>query len=123
MEMKKYIEMGEENAGRQIDLAKYLDTQASTLRLVKQGKKSLTAAVCIKLARYINIDELEVIAASNLIIEKDEERRKIFESCFKAGSKAASIAMVIGVTSIMTVEANALNNINLNSSVLQEYKL
>jgi len=102
MEMKEFIEMGEKKAGKQIELANYLNIQSSTLRLVKQGKKSLTTALCIKLARYIEADELEVIAASNLIIEKDEERRKIFESCLKKTSKVASIAMIIGATTLLT---------------------
>lgn len=120
MEMKEFIEMGEKKAGSQKELAKILDTRYTTLVAVKNGKRSLTAAICIKLARYINIDELEVIAASNLIIEKDEERRKIFESCFKGASKAASVALIVGVTSIMTADANTLNNNNLKTGLLQE---
>lgn len=103
MEMKKYIEMGEKKAGKQIELANFLDIQSSTLRLVKQGKKSLTNAVCIKLARYIEVDELEVIAASSLIIEKDEERRKIFESCFKKTSRAANFIVAALLLALVTI--------------------
>lgn len=122
MEMKKFIEMGEKKAGKQIELAKYLNIQASTLGLVKQGKKSLTTALCIKLARYIEVDELEVIAASNLIIEKDEERRKIFESCLKKTSRAATVTIAAFIISILTLapitpthavqNSKSANNIN-----------
>jgi transcriptional regulator with XRE-family HTH domain len=117
MEMKKFIEMGEKKAGKQIELAKYLNIQASTLGLVKQGKKSLTAALCIKLARYINVDELEVIAASNLIIEKDEERRKIFESCLKKTSKAAGVTAAAIVISILTLAPIAPTGATLNGKI------
>lgn len=102
MEMKKYIELGEEKAGSQKKLAEYLDTRYTTLGLVKSGKKSLTTALCIKLARYIEEDELKVIAASNLIIEKDENRRKIFESCFSKVASFTIAAFFLAVISIMT---------------------
>lgn len=81
MEMKKYIEMGEKKAGKQIELARILDVRDSTLRLVKSGNNGLPDAICIKLADYIEVNPLHVIAASNLVTEKNEERRKIFESC------------------------------------------
>lgn len=111
MDMKKYIEMGEEKAGNQVKLAKFLNIQPSTLGLVKMGKKSLTAALCLKLAQFIEVDEVKVISASNLIIEKNPERRKIFESYLKGGSKAASFALIavfLSVNLIMTpTPANA----------------
>ena len=49
-------------------------------------------AICIKLADYIEVDRLEVIAASNLVTEKDQERRKLFESCF---TTAASVIFLL----------------------------
>ncbi|GJL73527.1 MAG: hypothetical protein NMNS01_27260 [Nitrosomonas sp.] len=101
MEMKKFIEMGEKKAGKQIELAKHLNIRPSTLRIVKSGRTSLPAAICIELARYIDVDELEVIAASNLIIEKNEERRKIFESCFKT-ARTASIVIALGAATMIS---------------------
>ncbi|SFU39688.1 hypothetical protein SAMN05216339_1023 [Nitrosomonas eutropha] len=104
MEMKTYIEMGETKAGSQIALAKYLGQYDSGLRAVKGGKKGLPDAVCIKLADYIGVDRLEVIAASNLVTEKDEERREIFRSCFEK-SKERATATIIGslVISLLTL--------------------
>ena len=100
MDMKTYIEMGEKRAGKQSELAKYLNVRYTTIGLVKSGKRGLPEALCIKLARYIDEDEIKVIAASNLVTEKDEERRKIFESCF---SRAAGIVSVASVISILTL--------------------
>jgi len=92
MDMKTYIEMGEKKAGKQVELARMLNVRDTALRLAKSGKKGLPDAICIKLADYIEVNPLQVIAASNLVTEKDEERRKIFESCF---TRAASTLFVL----------------------------
>ncbi len=102
MEMKKYIEIGEKKAGKQKDLALILAIKDNHLRNAKSGRSGLPIEVCIKLADYINEDRLKIIAASNLVTEKNEEKRSILKSCFKYTSKAASIALLIGVTSIMS---------------------
>ena len=113
MDMKTYIEMGEKRAGKQSELAKYLNVRYTTIGLVKSGKRGLPEALCIKLARYIDEDEIKVIAASNLVTEKDEERRKIFESCF---SRAASVTAAAIVISILTlIPQSTVNALNLNS--------
>jgi proteasome lid subunit RPN8/RPN11 len=108
MELKKYIEKGEEKAGKQIELAKILGISDGYIRMVKSKKRGLPVETCILLADYINEDRLEVIAASGLVTEKDEKKRKIFESCFKKTSQAACIGLVISLTMIMTpIPANA----------------
>lgn len=121
MDMKEFIEMGEKKAGSQKELAEYLGTRYTTLVAVKAGKKSLTTALCIKLGRYIDVDELEVIAASNLIIEKDAERRKIFESCIKKTSQAACLGIVVALSLIMTpstAHAASLNEVGSSHFIL-----
>lgn len=100
MDMKNYIEQAEKKAGKQTELAKLLGVSASYLRLIKAGKNGLSADMCIVLADYIGADRLQVIAASNLVTERDEKKRKIFESCFR---KVASVAAVAAVTSILTL--------------------
>ncbi|MDP3662068.1 MAG: hypothetical protein U1D41_10135 [Nitrosomonas sp.] len=107
MEMKNYIELGEKKAGSQIKLAEYLGQYDSGLRAVKAGKKGLPDAVCIKLADYIGVDRLEVIAASNLVTEKDEERRKIFESCFTRAASIAAAALIFAGSSMTSSPAHA----------------
>ena len=132
MKMKEYVERGEKKASSQVKLAEFLKIQASTLGLVKQGKKSLATAYCIKLARYIGVDELEVIAASNLIIEKDEEKRKIFESCLEKTKHAATVTVTTFVISILTLapispthaefKTNLSNNINYTQCYIGNLK-
>lgn len=112
MEMKAYIEKAEKKAGKQIELAKKLGISDAYIRMVKTGRRGFSDDICIKLADYIGEDRLEVIAASNLVTEKDEEKRKIFESCFKKTNQAACISLIIGLSLIMTpstAQAASLN--------------
>ncbi len=104
MDINKYIEMGEKKAGKQIELAKILGISDSYIRIVKTGRRGLPDAVCILLAEYIGENPIEVIAASNLVTEKDEGKRKVFERYLKKpNSEAASITTVILVTLILTL--------------------
>lgn len=100
MKMNEYLEKAQRKAGSQIKLAKILGISDRYIRLVRDGERSLADDICIKLADYIKEDRLEVIAASNLVTEKDEEKRKIFESCFR---KVASVAAAAVITSILTL--------------------
>jgi len=130
MEMKNYIEKAEKKAGKQIELAKLLGISDAYIRMVKAGKRGFPDDICIKIADYIDEDRLEVIAASNLVTEKDEEKRKIFESCFtktsKAASKAASFivaALFIALISITSPNpANADQTTVSNSDYLYYVK-
>lgn len=116
MDIKNYIEIGEKKAGKQIELARILGISDSYIRIVKTGRRGFPVEVCIELARYIGEDEIKVVAASQLVTEKDGRKRKIFESCFKNTDKAASIAMAAIVISVLTfapmkpIQANQLNN-------------
>ena len=93
--MKKFIEEGAKKAGNNKELAKILNQSETILSDVKAGKKGLNDAACIKLADFIGVNPLYVIAASNLVTEKDEEKRKIFESCFtRAASAIFALAAV-----------------------------
>lgn len=100
MEMKNYIEKAEKKAGMQIELAKLLNISSNNIRSIKAGKRGMPVDACIILANYIEEDPLKVIAASNLVTEKDERKRKIFESCF---SRAASVTAAAIVISILTL--------------------
>ena len=102
MKMKNYIEIGATKAGGNKPLAKILGQSEVALCEAKSGKRGLNDAICIKLADYIEVDRIEIIAASNLVTEKDEERRKIFESCFSRAASFTIAAIFIAVISIMT---------------------
>lgn len=120
MDMKNYIEMAEKKAGKQIELARILGISDAYVRAAKRGARGLPVDICILLARYIDADELSVIAASNLVTEKDEKKRKIFESCFR---KVASVAGAAIVISILTLPATKQVSAQEITSNLPLYKL
>lgn len=107
MDMKTFIEIGEKKAGKQIELAKLLNVRDTTIRLAKSGKKGLPDAICIKLADYIEVNPLQVIAASNLVTEKDEERIKIFKSCLNRAASIAAAALIFTFSSMTSSPAHA----------------
>lgn len=118
MEMKNYIESAEKKAGKQIELAKILRVTAGYLRAVKAGKKGFSTDMCIVLADYIGADRLEVIAASNLVTEKDERKRKIFESCFtRAASFSFAAFLIFALTIVSPSPANAAISPSESSSI------
>jgi len=123
MEIKEFIEIGERKAGKQVELAKILGIRDTSLRLAKSGKKGLPDAVCIELADYIQEDPLMVIAASNLVTEKDERRRKVFEKCIKRTSQAACVGFVLISALNLMPAHNTMKYMDINSSGLQQYKL
>lgn len=114
MEMNEYIEKAEEKARSQTNLAKILGISARYIRLIKEGKRCLGVEECVLLADYIKEDRLQVIAASNLVTEKDEKKRKILESCFR---KVATVAGVAIITSIMTLSTGSTVQANPTQSV------
>jgi hypothetical protein len=120
MKLKFFLETGEKTMKTQRALAKYLEQDDSVLRAAKAGKRGLPDYTCIKLADLIDAPRLEVIAASNLATEKNEERRKLFETCF---SKAAGIILTVGAFSMATpspVEAAPILDVTNNQ--LEEEK-
>lgn len=118
MKMNNYIEIAEKKAGKQIELAKILGVSDGYIRMVKAGKRGLPAEVCILLADYIEADRLEIIAASNLVTEKDEKKRKIFESCFTKAASMTAAALIIGASSIVSPSpANASTATNASATI------
>lgn len=108
MKLNNYLDIAEKKAGKKIEIENILGISYAYIRIVRNEKRGLPTEVCILLADYIEADRLEVIAASNLVTEKDEKKRKIFESCFSRAATITAALSLIGVTSIMTpTTANA----------------
>ena len=120
MELKNYIEKAEKKAGSQIELAKFLGISTGYIRNAKANKSGLPDPLCMKLADYINEDKLSVIAASGLVTEKDPERRKILESCFRKVASVAGAAIVISILTLPTTKQVSAQEITSN---LPLYKL
>jgi len=100
MKLCEYVEKAEKKAGKQIELAKILGISDAYIRNAKRERSGLPTAICMLLADYIDEDQIKVIAASELVTEKDEKKRKILESCFR---KVASIAAAGIVTALVTI--------------------
>lgn len=121
--ISEYIERAEKKAGTQKELARMLGVTTSYIRNVKAKKSGLAVETCIELADFIKEDRLHVIAASGLVTEKDERKRKILESCFKKTSQAAGITAAAIVISVLTfAPMTPVQASQLNSNYV-EYKL
>lgn len=104
MEFKNYIENGERKAGKQAELAKILRISDASIRAAKRGIRGLPDTVCYELAEYLGEEIGRVIAARNLVTEKDESRRKIFENYLKKSGENAAKMMIGGlVISLLTL--------------------
>ncbi len=122
MELKDYINMGEVEAGTQVKLATILDIKDANIRRSKRGITPLPDPVCIVLANLIKVDPLKVIAASNLVTEKNPKRRKILEGCL-ATMTSIAFAILISVNSITSEAKSMLDNNNTMKNMVTFYLL
>lgn len=75
MQLRDYIEEGARKAGSLTALGKMLDMSQPTISAAKAHRRPLTNKACFQLAEYIGADLKAVIAANELVTEKDEEKR------------------------------------------------
>ncbi len=78
MELKFLIESANQAAGTQSALAKRLGVSSMQLTHAKAGRSGLPVSACFRLAEILEIDAKPVIAASELVTEKNPERRAVF---------------------------------------------
>ena len=78
MDLKGYITKGIDAAGGVIALAERLDIDRTNLTSAKAGRRRLPNHACVKLAQLIEEDERKVWAASELVTEKNPERRAVW---------------------------------------------
>lgn len=78
MELRAYISKGEDIKKSGKALADFLGVTAPDLSSAKAGRRGLPAYACVKLAQLIGEDERCVIAASELVTEKNPERRAVW---------------------------------------------
>ena len=118
MNLRDYIEMGEMEAGSQVKLAEFLMMNPANIRNAKRGTQGIPDAMCIKLAKLVKVTEIEVIAASNLVTEKNPERRKIFEGCL-ATLTSIAFAMLLTANSTTSEAKSMLQNNSTHTSLIQ----
>ena len=122
MELKDYINMGEVEAGTQVKLATILDIKDANIRRSKRGITPLPDPVCIVLANLIKVDPLKVIAASNLVTEKNPKRRKILEGCL-ATMTSIAFAVLLSVNSTTSEAESMLHSNNTMMNMVTFYTL
>ncbi|MCK9990520.1 MAG: hypothetical protein RugAbin2_01534 [Rugosibacter sp.] len=76
MELKKYIELGVQKTETLKALADVLGQMPEALTAAKGGRRGLPLLACVRLAYLVNADPLNVIVASQMVTETDEEKRK-----------------------------------------------
>lgn len=114
MLMKEFIEAGATKAGSLTALGKMLDISQPDMSNAKAMKKPLPAKAIVQLAEFIEADLRAVIAANELVTEKDEKKRAFWDP-FVNHAKAASIALAFSlVTNFVTpspAEASQVNEV------------
>lgn len=78
MELREMIERAAEKTGGQKELADKIGINPNNLTNAKRGERGLPTYACVKLAQLIGEDERHVIAASELVTEKNPERRAVW---------------------------------------------
>lgn len=78
MDLKTYIETAEKITGGRNQLATLVGQHGNALTDAKAGKRGLPNFACVKLAELLGIEQIEIIAASELVTEKNPERRKVW---------------------------------------------
>jgi len=76
MELKTYIAKGIEAADGPAALARLIGVRHSSLNEAKHGKRGLPPVACGKLADLLGVDRWDVVAASEILTEKDEAKRR-----------------------------------------------
>ena len=80
MELKEYIVKAEKQHGRK-ELTKALElAHPNNLTDAKAQRRGLPNYACVILARLLGINPIEVVAANELVTEKRQERREIWQS-------------------------------------------
>lgn len=110
MELRDYIEEGEVKVGGRTPLAAYLGlAHANHLTNAKRGQRGLPNFACRKLAELLEVPLDTIIAASELVTEKDEEIRAYWRPFVQTARHAQhlTIAIIAGMTAFMLVAENS----------------
>lgn len=119
MDLRELIDTGATTIGSQRALALALGMTEKNLSDAKAGRRGLPDFACFRIAEIVKVDPAKVIAASALVTEKDEERRKVFYP-FVMGRAAAIIAAtaMLGITALpQNAEANQGHNMPTASRI------
>lgn len=114
MNLKKYIALAIKEIGSQRELSDYLGVSSQQLTNAKNGRAGLPIAVCCRLAQLIDRDEMEIISASELITEKNQERREVLLPFIGHAISVILGAVILNMTPAPE-NASELRELNANS--------
>ena len=75
MELKDFIQAGIDAIGTGKELAVILGISANSLSDAKNHRHGIPSVACIRLAKIVGAEAISVIAASELVTEKREDKR------------------------------------------------
>lgn len=121
MELREMIESAANIAGSQAALAKVIGVRPDQLTHAKAARAGLPAAACYQLAHILSIDPAAVVAASELVTEKNPEKRAVFAP-FVLGVPRTAAAWILGIVSIATIGGLAPTDANASDSMKESSK-
>jgi hypothetical protein len=113
------IESAAVKAGSQTNLAKVIAMNPNDLSSVKAGKRGLTMFACFKLAELTGIDVKKVIAASELITEKNEDKRAFFAPFVLNGIAPLASALVALSLTLAPEKSYASDSLYVTNAISQ----
>jgi hypothetical protein len=124
MELREMIEAAAKVSGDQKKLAKAIGTQAGAITEAKAGRRGLPTLACYKLAAILELDPAVVVAASELVTEKNPEKRAVFapfvhELPRKAAAWMMAAASAATIGSIAPTDTYANDTFNVSSPAPQ----
>ncbi len=123
MELKNYIEEATKLIGTVAKLAKALGVAPTTISDAKAHRRGLPVYACFKLAALLNVDKGDIIAASELVTEKDPERRAVFLPFVRISATHIAWAALAIVASLATTTEKAEANQRIREAEKTQYTL
>lgn len=102
MELRDYIEQGAKKAGSLTALGNLLDMSQPFISKAKAHTRPLPAKAVVQLAEYINADLKAVMAANELVTEKDERKRAFWAPFVQHARTASAVLALASVTNFVT---------------------
>lgn len=90
-------ERGSDRSGADYALRKILNCPAPTIYEYRGGRRHLSEAHCLIVARHLNLDPLQVFAAVNADRTKNPEARAMWARAAKRTARALAVALAVMV--------------------------
>lgn len=122
MELKKFIERAEKAAGGQKALALRIGQSESNIRAAKSGARGLPNYACVMIADLISEERITVIAASELVTEKKEERRKVWHPFVARAASVVLGSVILNMTPAPSQAAQMLQVTDFTVYIMSNQK-